>query len=154
MAYKMTPNTKLIVSLLVLVAIIIPIIIGYFLIYPPGFSPTRTTAAASSATSAATSSGGPVQVILPSGIGTNQGLNFQPATLTVAPGTTIVFVNKDTSTHDVDFTSVPSGAASIAASPNTPQWTNGQWSVTLTTPGTYTYICDYHSWMKGTITVT
>jgi plastocyanin len=27
-------------------------------------------------------------------------------------------------------------------------------TVTMTTPGTYTYICQYHSaWMKGTITV-
>jgi plastocyanin len=28
-------------------------------------------------------------------------------------------------------------------------------TVTMTTPGTYTYECQYHSaWMKGTITVT
>ncbi|MDA4134261.1 MAG: plastocyanin/azurin family copper-binding protein [Thaumarchaeota archaeon] len=80
-------------------------------------------------------------------------MNFSPATLNVAPGTTITFVDQDSSAvHNVDFTSGPSGAA---LPPTSPSLMNGQtFVVTLTTPGTYTYHCDYHTWMLGTITVT
>jgi plastocyanin len=36
-----------------------------------------------------------------------------------------------------------------------PNLTQGDtYTVTLTTAGTYTFVCDYHAWMKGTITVT
>ena len=67
-----------------------------------------------------------------------------PNTISVIAGTTIVFVNKDTSIHDINFTSVPSGATiSPNPSPNTPQWTNNTYSVTLTVPGTYVYKSDY-----------
>jgi plastocyanin len=77
-----------------------------------------------------------------------------PNTISVIAGTTIVFVNKDTSTHDINFTSVPSGATiSPNPSPNTPQWTNNTFSVTLTVPGTYVYKSDYQTWMTGVIQV-
>jgi plastocyanin len=154
MAYKMSPNTKLVVSIVVIFAIIIPVLLAYVLIFPLGLSPTRTVASSSSITSS-TSAGGAPQVIIPTGIGSNQQLNFQPITLTVAAGTTIVFVNQDTSIHDIDFTSLPSGVSlATNPSPNTNTWTNGMYNVTLSSPGTYTYVCDYHTWMKGTITVT
>jgi cytochrome c oxidase subunit II len=116
---------------------------------------TGLTAVASTTSSSGPPTGPTMMVTIPSGIGSNQQLNFEPSTLTVAAGTTIVFVNKDTSIHDIDFTSVPSGAIlANNPSPNTNTWSSGQFSVTLTVPGTYTYVCDYHSWMKGTITVT
>ena len=108
-----------------------------------------------SATTSTASSGGPTAMItIPSGIGNDKSLNFQSPSITVAAGTTVTWVNQDTgSVHDVDFTSTPSGA-SVATSPNTNKWVNNEYSVTLTVPGTYTYICDYHDWMMGTITVT
>ena len=92
-------------------------------------------------------------VIIPSGVANSHSLNFQPASLTVASGTTITFVDQDSSTHNVDFTSVPPGATTPAISPDLK---NGDtFQVTLTTAGTYHYQCDYHSgWMQGTITVT
>jgi plastocyanin len=94
-------------------------------------------------------------IILPKGIGAQTKLNFEPAAVTVAPGTTIVFINKDaTSIHDVDFVRAPArGNPSTNPSPNTNKWIDNMYSVTLTAPGTYTYVCDYHAWMKGTITV-
>jgi plastocyanin len=92
-------------------------------------------------------------IYLPKGIGANPALNFSPPTTTVAPGTTIIFVNNDTSSiHNIDFKSTPSGAT-IPTSPNTNTWKNNEYSVTLTVAGTYNYVCDYHSWMNGTITV-
>jgi plastocyanin len=83
----------------------------------------------------------------------SNGTSFTSAT--VAPGTTIIFVNQDpTNIHDVDFTVVPSGVTlSNNPSANTNKWTNNMVEFTLTTAGTYTFICDYHSWMTGTITV-
>ncbi len=92
-------------------------------------------------------------MIIPSGAG--NGANFSPSSLTVAPGTTITFTNDDTGvTHNIDFTSVP-GGSTVAPGTTSPNLKGGNsYSITLTTPGTYTYVCDYHNWMKGTITVT
>jgi plastocyanin len=117
-------------------------------------SPTTSTTTTSSTTTSSTASGGQTMTVdLPSGVGSNQALNFSPASLTVAPGTTIDFVSQDTATHDIDFTSVPSGST-VAQGTTSPNLKNGNsYSVTLTTPGTYTYVCDYHTWMKGTIVV-
>jgi plastocyanin len=110
-------------------------------------STTRTTSSSSSTLT--------VDITIPSGAGNaSHPNNFIPNTVAVLAGTTIVFINNDTTTHDIDFTSVPSGVTiSPNPSPNTPQWTNNKFSVTLTVPGTYVYICDYHAWMTGVIQV-
>jgi plastocyanin len=56
-------------------------------------------------------------------------------------------------THNVAFTSVPSGATTPAVSPDLLKGKSFQ--VTLTTPGTYDYECQYHStWMQAVIIVT
>ena len=94
---------------------------------------------------------------MPQGTGINESLNFEPSTFTVVVGfnNTIMFVDNDsTAPHNVYFTSIPSGASD----PNTgapAEMVKGQtYTVTLTTPGTYTYECQFHSiWQKGTITV-
>jgi plastocyanin len=114
---------------------------------------TSTTTTSSTTTSTTASGAQTVTVDLPSGVGSNQQLNFSPASLTVAVGTTIDFVSQDTATHDIDFTSVPTGST-VAQGTTSPNLKNGNsYTVTLTTPGTYTYVCDYHNWMKGTIVV-
>jgi cytochrome c oxidase subunit 2 len=112
-----------------------------------------------SATSSTTSATGPTQTVtIPTGVGDHEdSLNFQPASITVAAGTTVIWVNDDTtSTHNVYFLTMPTGATiATNPSPDTKSWTNNMYSVTLTVPGTYTYDCQYHSgWMQGTITVT
>jgi plastocyanin/predicted lipoprotein with Yx(FWY)xxD motif len=118
-------------------------------------STTSVSTSTSSSSTSTSSSGSTMDVAIPNGIGANTALNFEPSSVTVAPGTTIVFINSDTtSIHDIDFTSVPSGVTLPSnPSPNTNKWTDNEFSVTLTTPGTYSYLCDYHSWMMGTITV-
>ncbi len=114
-----------------------------------------TTSSSSSSSSSGSPTGQVVTVTIPSGIGLDTSLNFQSANVTVAPGTTITFVNDDTSVHDIHFTSLPPGVT-LANNPsaNSNKWTNNMFSVTLTVPGTYSYKCDYHNWMTGTITVT
>lgn len=112
--------------------------------------PVTSSSSSSSAT-------GPVKVVdIPQGAGGPQKLNFSPSTFTVTSGTTVEFVDQDNSApHNVYFTSVPAGATSPNGS-GPPILTLGStYSVTLTTPGTYTFECQFHSaWMQGTITVT
>ncbi|MDG6926223.1 MAG: cupredoxin domain-containing protein [Nitrososphaerota archaeon] len=121
-----------------------------------GFNAFLAAHAPSTAHTTSTSITGPTQTVyLPLGAGGPQQLNFSPATLTVAAGTTITFVDQDTyAPHDVYFTSVPAGA-SVPTNPS-PVLTNGDtFTVTLTTPGTYHYECQFHPlWMQATIVVT
>jgi len=94
-------------------------------------------------------------VIIPQGAGT--GKNFAPSTITVTAGSTIVWDDQDSiAPHNVYFTSVPSGAANPNPSGGAPTLVKGDtYSVTLTTPGTYDYICQFHAtWMTAVITVT
>ncbi len=112
-----------------------------------------TGGSGSSTTSSVSGNGQTQSVTIPAGAG--NGANFSPSTLTVTSGTTITFTNQDTGvTHNVDFQTVPAGST-VTAGTTSPNLKGGNsYSVTLTTPGTYTYVCDFHSWMKGTITVT
>ena len=95
-----------------------------------------------------------VTVVMPSGVGTNQNLNFQPSTITVVLGVnnTVVWTNADSSVpaHTVVNTTapIPFGSSTILIN-------NGQsFSFTFTTPGTYNYVCTIHpSYMKGTVIV-
>lgn len=71
---------------------------------------------------------------------------YKPASLNVKAGTRVSFTNEDTSTHTA--TSKESGAF------ETGPIKKGQTrSVVLEEPGTYTYYCVFHPFMKGTITV-
>jgi plastocyanin len=86
-------------------------------------------------------------VIMPPGVGTNQGANFIPATITLVIGynDTLNFVNKDTVVHTVTATDNSFNSEDIKA--------GGTYSHQFTTPGTYTYYCLYHPWMKATVIV-
>jgi cytochrome c oxidase subunit 2 len=118
------------------------------------FLSSHAPAPPSNSSSTGTVTGPTVTVNLPQGAGGAQELNFSPASVSVASGTTIMFVDQDsTATHNVAFTSVPSGATTPAVSPNLSK--GSVFEVTLTTAGTYKYECQYHSgWMQGTIVVT
>ncbi len=94
-----------------------------------------------------------ITVNIPSGVSSNQGLNFSPQTVTVVVGVnnTIKWVNQDSVTHTVTSVSVPSGASSFDSGNLN---AGATFTVTLTTPGTYQYHCSIHpTWMTGTIIV-
>jgi plastocyanin len=98
---------------------------------------TAASTAASSSEGSATAMSGPTITIADMAFG-------QP--LTVAPGTQINIVNKDTVEHSV--TSDTAGAFSQDA--------DGGESATLTAPsqpGSYAYHCKYHPNMHGTLIV-
>ncbi len=88
-----------------------------------------------------------VQVVIPAGTGSNLQLTYSPASITVVIGVnnTVTWVNEDGVLHTVTATGGSFDSGTMAA--------GASWSHTFTTPGTYSYVCTFHSWMKGTITV-
>lgn len=78
---------------------------------------------------------------------TIQGFAFSPATLQVAPGTTVTWTNRDAATHTVTSdTGAWPDSGGIA--------TGGTFSYTFTAAGTYPYHCAIHPMMTATIVVT
>jgi plastocyanin len=72
-----------------------------------------------------------------------QNATFSPANVTVHVGDTVLFVNDDVNDHTVTGKNWQSGNIASGKS----------WEYTFNEAGTYTYACDYHPWMKGSITV-
>lgn len=73
---------------------------------------------------------------------------FNPATLTVKPGTVVTWVNQDSAPH-----TVVSDAGDPAAFSSGQLSTGGTYTVTFTTTGTYGYHCTIHPSMTGTVIV-
>lgn len=71
---------------------------------------------------------------------------FEPKSITVPAGTTVVWTNKDEEPHTV--TSAGTGFTSSKALD-----TDDTYKATFSTPGTYTYYCSIHPHMVGTIIV-
>ena len=74
-----------------------------------------------------------------------ENFNYIPADLTVKAGTTVVWTNHD----DVEHTITASDNS--FSSPSVP--TDGQFSHTFTTPGTYSYFCAIHPFMTAKVVV-
>jgi plastocyanin len=70
---------------------------------------------------------------------------FQPATLTIAAGTTVTWKNDDASPHSV--------AAQDGAFRSEPLDTKDSYSFTFGKPGTYVYGCTFHPMMLGKVIV-
>lgn len=77
---------------------------------------------------------------------TIQSMSYQPATVTVIPGTKITWTNMDVVNHTVtsdDGTSFSSGTISPS----------GTYSFTPAVTGSFSYHCSIHPTMKGTVQV-
>lgn len=91
-------------------------------------------------------------ILLPYEVGDNESLNFQPASVKVVVGVnnTIVWNDTDFTQHNIESKTIPAGAK---------PWNSGTldqgetYTITLTVPGKYTYYCEIHPWMVGTIQV-
>ncbi|HME18579.1 MAG TPA: cupredoxin domain-containing protein [Nitrososphaerales archaeon] len=88
-----------------------------------------------------------VQVTIPAGTGSNLKQTYQPASLLVVIGVnnTVTWANKDGVPHTVTATDGSFDSGNLVA--------GASWSHTFTAPGTYSYYCTYHEWMKGTVVV-
>ena len=73
--------------------------------------------------------------------------SFGPATLTVAPGTTVAWVNHDDIPHTVVSTDDPKMFKSKVLD------TDEKFSFTFTKAGTYPYFCSIHPKMTATVVV-
>ncbi|MDQ6857015.1 MAG: cupredoxin domain-containing protein [Candidatus Dormibacteraeota bacterium] len=79
---------------------------------------------------------------------TIKGFAFGPTPLHVSTGTTVTWTNSDSTAHTTTAdTSAPQAWDSGNLSPNT------SYAVTFSKAGTYSYHCDIHNYMTGTITV-
>ncbi|HXW94100.1 MAG TPA: plastocyanin/azurin family copper-binding protein [Nitrososphaerales archaeon] len=116
----------------------------------PTLSGTTSTTSTGTATSSAQLE--TVTVSIPNGTGTNVSLNYLPANITLVIGVnnTVTWTNNDAAPHTVTAVSVPSGAAKFNSGNMNPGAT---FTYTFTLPGTYSYDCTYHYWMRGTVTV-
>ncbi len=74
-----------------------------------------------------------------------RGYAYEPVRVTVAAGTRITFANHDTTAHTA--TSTGPGFDTGTVSPG------NQRTITISKPGTYSYICQFHPFMHGVITV-
>ncbi len=101
--------------------------------------------------SSSTTGGSTLGVSMPKGVGSSQGLNYVPASVTVAKGGKVTWTNNDPVPHTVTATTVPSGASRFDSGNMNP---NATYTVTFTVVGTYNYVCSYHPWMHGTVIVT
>jgi len=74
------------------------------------------------------------------------GYAYVPAAPAVHAGDTVAFVNDDDVPHTVTADDASFDSGHLAK--------GERWSHTFTKRGTYTYICAYHTFMHGQITVT
>ena len=121
---------------------------------------SSTLASSTTATGAAsTSSGVPsaastVKVSMPSGAGNPSGApGYAPDKITVIIGVnnTVEWTNNDTAGTGTSHTVTSVSGNGSINSGNMP--VGAAYSFTFNTPGTYDYLCTYHSWMTGTVVV-
>jgi plastocyanin len=70
---------------------------------------------------------------------------FEPATLTVAPGTTVRWVNEGKQPHGITSSKGDWASGDIAP--------GAEFTATFTKPGTFEYSCRFNKDMKGTVVV-
>jgi plastocyanin len=73
------------------------------------------------------------------------GYAFRPATITVAPGARVTFTNRDQTNHTATSNSGAFDTGTIGP--------RASRTVILKRPGTYTYLCQFHAFMKATVVV-
>ena len=76
---------------------------------------------------------------------TIEGMRFQPEVLTVAPGDTVVWVNKDLVPHTATSKAGGFDSKDIQA--------DKSWRYTIQTTGEFAYICTFHPTMKAVLRV-
>jgi plastocyanin len=132
-----------------LVGILLVISVG--VIFTAGLTQSlKNSASASlarSSTTAVTYHGTTVIVTIQNGAGDSSSLGFFPTTITVVLGvnSSVKWTNEDYSIHTATANDGAFDSGNIDPGTN--------FTYVFTTAGTYSYHCDYHVWMKGTIIV-
>lgn len=108
-----------------------------------GAAPTATSAPAATATSPANAT--TVKII-----GASGNYSFQPASVTIKAGSTVMWVNNS----NVPHTSTSDSGSAVAWDSSVISSGGGSYSFTFSKPGTYAYHCSFHPFMHGVIVVT
>jgi len=120
--------------------------VGVFKVSAAGGTSTTSTSSSSETSSAAPT--GSVGIAINSGSALNTtSTYFSPSAITVVVGVnnTVVWTNNDSAEHTVTATDNSFNSGYIEP---------GQtYTHTFMSPGTYTYYCTIHPWMKGTVIV-
>jgi plastocyanin len=74
-----------------------------------------------------------------------EGMRFQPEGLTVAPGDTVVWINRDMVPHTATSASGRFDSGELAPGKS--------WTYTVRAAGEFNYICTYHPLMKAILRV-
>ncbi len=72
---------------------------------------------------------------------------FTPRVITVRAGQSVGWVNETPAQHDVVFDDPPGAASKVMTNKD-------RFAKRFTAPGTYRYVCEFHSGMEGTVLVT
>jgi len=118
---------------------------GYLIVLPnEAYAGASRTTLNTTVSSTATQS---VKVGMKGAAGNPSSPGFNPSTITIVIGVnnTVVWTNDDSVPH-----TVTANDGSFSSGNLNP---GDSYSFTFTTPGTYSYHCSYHSWMKGTVKV-
>lgn len=120
---------------------------GYLIVLPNAAYNASQTSTTTTTTATSTNASNPQVDIVYGSAANTTSTYYSPPTLAVVIGknNTITWVNNDIAPHTVtaDDGSFNSGNLNPGDS----------WTHVFTTPGTYTYRCAYHPWMRGTIIV-
>jgi plastocyanin len=135
---------------ILIIGIIVVVLVGGYFIYK-GSQPSIPKATLPTGPSMPTTPEGqavlPTQTIQPAGLNMSVSIKnfaFNPATLTVKTGTTVVWTNDDSAPHQIKSDNFNSLALSSGQS----------FSFLFSTVGQYDYSCAIHPSMKGKIIVT
>jgi len=140
----------MVLAIIAIVALVIPILVGGFLVgnlAAPYVGPAPPTTSITSAQPGSVSI-----MIYPGANDPSKAPGYSPdkVTLVVGVNNSVIWTNADSAPHTVTSSSVPTGASAFDSG-NMPA--GAKFPYTFTTPGTYQYLCSYHSWMIGTIVV-
>jgi len=75
------------------------------------------------------------------------GYAYRPAEVKVSRGTRITFTNRDATAHTATSATTPAAIDTGTLGPGRSQ------TITITTRGTYSYYCQFHAFMRGTVRV-
>jgi amicyanin len=107
------------------------------------------SSAAAAPASAAPSPAAPSPVVSTSPVATTSvsiaNFAFSPAAITVKVGATVTWTNKDQDAHTVAITGAPVSQ---------PLQNGDTYTHTFAQPGTYSYLCTIHPFMRGVVVVT
>jgi plastocyanin len=149
----MEPNRPAL-AILAVAGVLIAISIASVLVIPglqPRLIPVSSVGGASTPPPGPAVGGVTVTIIAPAGSGINE-INFSPHDFVLVIGVNNTFVLKNQDTADHTVTSNPGDPASFDTGDISGLSSSSP--ITLTTPGTYGYHCQFHpAYMHGTITV-